>query len=199
MSQLLIATANLHKLEEIKTILGTPAPCLLSLRDVAPYSEPIESAATFEGNALIKALAAVRATGLPALADDSGLIVHALNGEPGVNSARYAGEHGNTLANNEKLLKNLSGITERQASFCCVVALVFPNEEAFTYRGEIHGSILEQPRGEGGFGYDPLFVPDGYSQTFAELPPEVKNQLSHRGLALAEMKTSEAYRLLLTL
>ena len=145
-----------------------------------------ENAPDFAGNALIKvrAIAGSR-RGEWCMADDSGLEVEALGGEPGVRSARYAGGHGNTAANNELLLRNLEGVDNRAARFVCSIALVSPDGREFSVEGSCRGRIIESAAGAQGFGYDPLFVPEGYEQTFAELSAEEKNALSHRGRALA--------------
>lgn len=189
---LLVATGNAHKLEEIRAILGSYAPNLLSLTNLPSYIEPTEDSQSFEGNALIKALAGLQASGLPTLADDSGLEVAALNGAPGVHSARYAGVHGDTAANNAKLLRELAGQRDRRARFRCAVVLALPGLAPQTFIGEVRGHILEAPAGAGGFGYDPLFVPEGFDRTFSELPPEVKNRLSHRAMALKALRDSGA-------
>ena len=141
---------------------------------------------TFAGNARLKARAlAARHPGAWILADDSGLEVAALGGAPGVRSARYAGRDGDTLANNALLLKNLKGVSDRTARFTCAIVLIDPEGREHVVEGHCPGRILESPAGAGGFGYDPLFVPDGRDRTFAELPPEEKNAISHRGRALA--------------
>ncbi|MGN1359229.1 MAG: RdgB/HAM1 family non-canonical purine NTP pyrophosphatase [Kiritimatiellia bacterium] len=189
---LLVATGNAHKLEEIRAILGSYAPNLLSLTNLPSYIEPTEDSQTFVGNALIKALAGLQASGLPTLADDSGLEVAALNGAPGVHSARYAGVHSDTAANNAKLLRELAGQHDRRARFRCAVVLALPGLAPQTFIGEVRGHILEAPAGAGGFGYDPLFVPEGFDRTFSELPPEVKNRLSHRAMAIKALRDSGA-------
>jgi XTP/dITP diphosphohydrolase len=144
----------------------------------------VEDGDTFEANAVKKAVEIARATGCWALADDSGLEVDALGGAPGVYSARYAGEPCSNEANNEKLLRELAGRENRAARFRCVIALSDPEGNARTVDGDCRGSIAHRERGTGGFGYDPLFVPDGYNETYAELSPEVKHSISHRGRAL---------------
>ena len=182
---LLIATGNRHKFHEIAAILDHFHLSLISLKDLAGAPEVIEDGDTFEANALKKAVTLARFSGLWTLADDSGLEVVALNGEPGVWSARYAGEPSNDAANNQKLLAKLEEGHDRRARFRCVIALSDPAGRGRTVSGACEGSLLTAVRGQGGFGYDPLFVPDGYSQTFAELPPEIKNGISHRARALA--------------
>ena len=191
MSRLLLATRNAKKLAELRRILAACAPGLevVGLDAVPEYDEPVEDQPTFEGNALVKARAAVAATGLPALADDSGLCVDALNGMPGVLSARWAGPARDDVTNNALLLAQLDGVPDerRGAAFRCVVAFCTPGGAEHVVAGEVRGRLLREPRGSGGFGYDPLFVPDGYDQTTAEIPPALKDALSHRGRALREI------------
>ena len=182
---LLVATRNKHKLEEIRQIFSLPALTLLAADEVDGLPEDVvEDAETFEGNALKKARELGVASGLWTLADDSGLEVEALNNAPGVYSARYAGEVCSYPANNEKLLRALHGKSNRRARFRCVIALRAPDGREWTVEGRCEGHICEAGRGTNGFGYDPLFVPNGYSQTFAELDNSAKNRLSHRGNAL---------------
>lgn len=177
-----VATHNAHKLREIGAIL---AGCELVPDD--PQAE--ETASTFEGNALIKVRAiAARHRGAWCLADDSGLEVDALGGAPGVRSARYAGEPGSTPANNALLLKNLEGVRDRAARFVCAVALVDPAGREHVVRGACPGRIAEAPSGAGGFGYDPLFIPDGHACSFADLGAAEKNAISHRARALAAVR-----------
>ncbi len=174
-----IATHNLHKLHEFSALL----PCA-DFRADDPDAEETEK--TFEGNALIKVRAiAARHCGDWCLADDSGLEVDALNGAPGVRSARYAGEPSSTPANNALLLRNLDGVENRRARFVCAIALVDPEGREHVVRGECAGRIATAPSGAGGFGYDPLFIPDGYTQSFADLADGEKNLISHRARALA--------------
>jgi XTP/dITP diphosphohydrolase len=193
---LVIGTRNIHKLREIRQILAVPNLALLSALDFPDIPEVIEDGDSFEANAIKKATALSLATGLWALADDSGLEVEALNGAPGVYSARFAGEPVSYEANNRKLLKLLEKETNRRARFRCVIALSGPTGKAQTVEGVCSGSIIRECRGAGGFGYDPLFVPDGYSQTFAELPAEQKNAISHRGRALR--KAAQTWRTILS-
>ncbi len=177
-----VATHNAHKLHEIGEIL----PGFEILAD-DPDAEETES--TFEGNALIKVRAiAARHAGDWCMADDSGLAVDALGGEPGVRSARYAGESCSTPANNALLLKNLEGIENRTARFVCAVALVDPEGREHVVRGECPGRIATAASGTAGFGYDPLFIPDGHDRSFADLGEIEKNKISHRGRALAAVK-----------
>ena len=147
--------------------------------------EIIEDGTTFEENSAIKAKEASRYADMSAFADDSGLEVDALNGEPGINSARYAGPDATDADRIAKLLKNMEGKTNRKARFVCVISLAYRGNLAAQFRGEVEGTIIDAPRGENGFGYDPVFVPDGYDKTFAELGPEVKDAISHRGKAFA--------------
>ena len=181
---LLIATRNRHKLEEIRAILKVPGLKLVGADEVPGLPEVEEDAPSFEGNAIKKARTLALASGCWTLADDSGLEVDALDGAPGVISARYAGPEASTPANNARLLKELTGVTDRRARFRCVLALCAPDGRAWTVEGRCEGRMLEAPRGANGFGYDPLFVPEGHEQTFAELPASVKNGMSHRGQAL---------------
>lgn len=179
---LYVATHNAHKLREIGEILPG-----FEIRSEDPDVE--ETAPDFAGNALIKARAIAAAhKGCWVMADDSGLEVGALGGEPGVLSARYAGEPSDTQANNALLLKNLAGVADRRANFTCCVALVDPDGGEHILAGRCYGAIAEASSGVGGFGYDPLFIPDGYSKSFAELSPDEKNAISHRGCALAEVQ-----------
>ena len=179
--KLFVATHNPHKIREIGQILPDFEIVADDPKDVE------ENAPDFVGNALIKVRAiAARHRGDWCLADDSGLEVAALDGAPGVRSARYAGEPSNTPNNNALLLKNLTGVTDRRANFTCAVALVDPQGGEHTVVGKCFGSIAEKPSGAEGFGYDPLFIPDGHGKSFAELSADEKNAISHRGRALAE-------------
>ena len=180
MKTVFVATHNVHKIKEIGEILS-------GWNVVADDPEGVvEDAPDFVGNALIKVRAiAARHRGDWCLADDSGLEVAALGGAPGVRSARYAGEPSNTANNNALLLRNLEGVTDRRANFTCAVALVGPDGREHTVVGRCFGTIAEKPSGAPGFGYDPLFVPDGHLRSFAELTAEEKNAISHRGRALA--------------
>lgn len=185
--ELLIASNNQKKLKEIREILSdffSP----VSLAEKGIVSEPEETGTTFEENAEIKARAAAEISGMPALADDSGLAVETLNGEPGVYSARYAGEPCNDENNNHLLLENMKGKQNRNAKFVSAVVLVLPTGETVTAYGECRGVLLEEGRGENGFGYDPLFYLPEFGKTMAELSPEEKNRISHRGEALRNLK-----------
>lgn len=192
MKKVVIATNNAHKVEEIRTALDFEGWEFLTLSQCDPYDEPAEDADTFEGNALIKALAAHEHTGLAALADDSGLVVDALDGAPGVYSARYAGVHGDDAANNEKLLRELEGVSDdcRTARFVCSLAFVDEDGTQICASGSIEGRIAHGLSGEGGFGYDPLFLPDEFAGTksLAEVTQDEKNAISHRGNALRALK-----------
>jgi XTP/dITP diphosphohydrolase len=182
--KLVIATRNAHKLEEIHDIFDFQNLEVLSAFDFPDIPDVIEDRDTLEGNAIKKAVEIALATGCWALADDSGLEVDALDGAPGVYSARYAGEHCSYDDNNNKLLKALAGQRDRAARFRTVIALSDPGGNAQTVSGECPGVIIEEQRGTNGFGYDPLFVPDGCTETFAELPSDIKNRISHRANAL---------------
>ena len=190
MTELLVASRNRKKLAELRRVLDGAgvAMTLLSLDDVAPFDEAPETGATFEENALAKARAAFRASGLPAVADDSGLEVDALNGMPGVLSARWSGRHGEDRANTALLLAQMGDVPDerRGAAFVSACALVSLDGETVV-RGVWPGSIVREPRGDGGFGYDPVFLPPGSSRTAAELTPEEKDAASHRGRALAAL------------
>lgn len=183
--RVLVATRNRHKLEEIRQIFALPGLELVAADEVPGLPEDVvEDAATFEGNALKKARELCRASKLWTMADDSGLEVSALDNAPGVYSARYAGEPCSYPANNAKLLCELQGVEDRRARFRCAIALCAPDGREWTVDGCCPGRIIHEPRGANGFGYDPLFVPDGYGQTFAELDGATKNAISHRGAAL---------------
>jgi XTP/dITP diphosphohydrolase len=187
-SQVFLASRNPKKLEELRRILGEVVPDIevLGLDDVPAYDEPPETEATFEGNALLKARAAVEATALPSLADDSGLCVDALNGMPGVLSARWAGTAKDDAANNRLLLEQLADVPDgrRGAQFRCAVAFCRPGEIDEVVFGEMRGSVIREQRGAGGFGYDVVFVPEGETRTSAEMPATEKDKISHRGRSL---------------
>jgi len=188
--KLVLASDNAHKLTEFRELFRTMDVELLSKAESGFSDEVEETGRTFEENAFIKAEAVMRATGLAAVADDSGLCVDALGGAPGVLSARYTGDHGDSDADRYRLvLKNLAGVEDRTARFVCALCCVFPNGDVIRARGECPGRILTEPRGEGGFGYDPIFRPDGCSGSMAELTMDEKNALSHRGRALKLFKT----------
>lgn len=182
--KLVIATRNAHKLEEISAIFDFQGLEVLSAFDFPEIPDVIENGDTLEANAIKKAIEIAKATGCWAMADDSGLEVSALGGAPGVYSARYAGESCSYSDNNEKLLRELVGKSDRSAQFRTVIALADPDGNVQTQDGICLGRIIEELRGTNGFGYDPLFVPQDYTQTFAELSAETKNQISHRAHAL---------------
>ena len=189
---LLIGTRNAGKVREIEDLLGDVPWRIRSLQEFADIDVPAETGATYADNAIIKALFYARATGLCALADDSGLEVEALGGAPGVYSARYAGAGASDADRRTLLLSELADVPteQRVARFVCVVAIALPDGTVLnTSEGTCNGKIIFEPRGTGGFGYDPLFIPDGFDETFAELPDTLKNQLSHRARAL--LKTRE--------
>lgn len=187
-SMLVVATTNKNKLREFREILTGMNFEVRSLDDFGPIPPAIEDGATFEENAYKKALHTARVLGLPAIADDSGLVVEILNGQPGVHSARYAGEEADDDKNCGKLLQELAGKTERRAHFQCVLSIAVPSGPALTYEGRCDGVIIDEKRGNNGFGYDPLFYFPELGKTFAELSAEEKNRVSHRGKALAELK-----------
>lgn len=186
--KMLVASGNPKKLRELEQVLKQQEIGgieLVSLADVPSYPEPAETGLTFAENALIKARAGVAATGLACVADDSGLTVEALNGMPGILSARWSGAHGDDEANNRLLLNQMADIDHRAAAFVSCCALVTPAGEETTVEGRWEGELLRQPRGEHGFGYDPIFAPaDAPGQSSAELSAEAKNARSHRGQAL---------------
>lgn len=184
-----VATKNKGKIEEFKRIFSDFGILVLTENDyIKPMPEPDECGKTFTDNALIKARAGVRFSGLPTVADDSGLCVDALFGAPGILSARYAGEHGDSKANNAKLLSELSGVPEgqRTAHYMCVIACVFPDGREFTVSGRCDGKIDFKESGNGGFGYDPLFI--GETGKFSEISAAEKDALSHRGKAVRLLK-----------
>ena len=182
---IVFATHNRHKSEEACQILG-PRWTLRNLHDLGQTEEIPETADTLQGNALQKAQFVYDKYHLSCFADDTGLEVEALNGAPGVYSARYAGEHCSFADNVNKLLHEMQGKTNRRACFKTVVALILDGEAHF-FEGRVDGTIIESPRGGGGFGYGPVFVPDGFSETFAEMSAEQKNKISHRGRAMAKL------------
>ena len=180
------ATNNSHKLEEVTAILGEKVE-LLSMKDIKCDTDIPETADTLEGNALLKARYIFDNYHLDCFADDTGLEVEALNGEPGVYSARYAGGEGhNAEANMQKLLQNMQGVQNRKAQFRTVICLI-TNGKKHLFEGVVKGEIIKEKRGDSGFGYDPIFMPQGYEQTFAELGNETKNKISHRALAVEKL------------
>ena len=182
--KILIASRNSHKIQEIREIFDLPAVEWVSTSAFPDLRDVVEDGDTFEANAVKKASELARATGLWALADDSGLEVSALGNDPGVYSARYAGEPCDHARNNAKLLRMMKGQVDRSARFRCVAALSDPRGRTETVSGACPGRIIEALRGAQGFGYDPLFIPEGFDHTFAEMGNEEKNRLSHRGRAM---------------
>ena len=182
--EIVLATGNAHKVLEVQQILGEYGYKVISAKDAGGMPDVVEDAGTFAGNASKKALECAKFLNRTVMADDSGLEVFALNGEPGVYSARYAGEGGNDGRNVQKLLGKLQGISDRGARFVCVIAIASPEGIIGTAEGEVRGTIADAPQGTGGFGYDPVFIPDGYTETFGTLPQDTKNRLSHRANAL---------------
>ncbi len=192
--KIVFATENKHKIEELTAILAKyfpdDPPEILTLRDVGITEEIVEDGETFEQNAIIKARVAAK-SGYIGIGDDSGLVVEALGGAPGIFSARYAGEHGNDKKNNAKLLADMQGIADRKAKFVCAVACRLPERHKMYTEiidsGECEGVILDEERGENGFGYDPLFYLPEYEKTFAELTADEKNSVSHRARAVEKL------------
>ena len=183
MDKIVFATNNAHKLAELRQMLGTRYE-VLSLADIGCHDDIPEDADSFEGNALLKARWVKERYGYDCFADDSGLEVDALGGAPGILSARYAGAHGDSDANNAKLLTELAGVLDRRARFRCVIALLLGSDQPVYFKGCVEGTIIDELTGSGGFGYDPLFRPEGWECTFAEASPERKNAVSHRGQAV---------------
>ena len=184
--KIVFATNNAHKLREVARELGDSYP-LLTPRDCGVTEDIPENEPTLEGNALAKAQWVFDHYGLDCIADDSGLEVDALGGEPGIHSARYAGAGHDDAANNALLLSRLEGAGDRSARFRTVIAMVRKGRQPMYFHGTVEGRILEAPRGESGFGYDPLFVPEGWDKTFAEASADEKNSVSHRGRAVREL------------
>ncbi|MFT3877340.1 MAG: RdgB/HAM1 family non-canonical purine NTP pyrophosphatase [Propioniciclava sp.] len=191
MDTLVLATHNAKKLRELQriTLAAGLDITVLGLGDVASYPEPAETERTFEGNALIKARAAASATGMPALADDSGIEVDVLNRMPGVRSARWAGPGASDADNLDLLLRQIDDVpdAERTGRFVCAMALVLPDGSEHVLRGTMEGRVGRDKRGDHGFGYDPAFIPEGYQQTTGELDPDAKDAISHRGKAVRAM------------
>ena len=185
--KLIIASNNKNKIREIKDILGGFFGDILSMKEAGINHETVEDGETFMENALKKAREVCAISGCAALADDSGLCVDALNGAPGVYSARYSGTHGDDKANNEKLLRELSGISDRKAHFTAAAALCFPDGRELTAEGSFYGEIALKGSGDNGFGYDPLFYVPAFNKTAAELSEEEKNRISHRAIALKNL------------
>lgn len=190
--KILVASRNAKKLGELRRVLaaaGTEGLEVIGLDEVPEFPETPETGATFEANAIVKAVDGAAATGLPCVADDSGLEVDALNGMPGVLSARWSGRHGDDDANTALLLGQLADVPDerRGAAFVSACALAIPGQDTVVVRGEWRGRIVREPRGDNGFGYDPVFEPEGDRRTSAELSPQEKDAASHRGLALAQL------------
>lgn len=187
MHRLVLATRNAHKTREFAEILG-PGFVVTDLSGMTEVPEVEETGTTFEENAVLKAVTASRLISGWVVSDDSGLSATALGGEPGVRSARYAGEHATDRENIARLLLNLQGTGDRKAAFHCAIALAEEGRVLEIFYGTVPGSIIREPRGERGFGYDPVFIPEGYTQTFAELGDAVKNAISHRAAAIAQLR-----------
>ena len=183
--KLVFATNNAHKLEEVMAILGHKVE-ILSLKDIHCEVDIPETANTLEGNAELKTAYILENYQLDCFGDDTGLEVEALQGEPGVYSARYAGEGHNSEDNMHKLLQNLQGVTNRKAQFRTAISLLIDGE-SYLFEGIVKGEITQEKQGDAGFGYDPIFMPEGYDQTFAALGKEIKNQISHRALAVNKL------------
>jgi XTP/dITP diphosphohydrolase len=183
--KLIFATHNKNKLKEVKSLMPSSIE-LLSLDEISFNDEIEETADTIEGNALLKAKTIFEKTGINCFADDSGLLVEALNGAPGVYSARFAGDQKNDQDNMQKLLFELSNKSNRNAHFKTAMALIIDGKE-YLFEGKIEGKIITEKLGTNGFGYDPLFIPNGYNETFAQLDSEIKNNISHRARALQKM------------
>ena len=188
--KLLIASNNLHKIKEISDILAPLKIKILSLKDFPDFPDVEETGSTLEENSLLKAKEISEKFNVPTLADDTGLFVDALNGEPGVYSARYSGENATYASNCEKLLLNLKDVDgkDRTATFTSVLCLYINETEHYFFKGNVEGRIIKQAHGTNGFGYDPLFVPKGFAKTYAEMDDTKKNEISHRALALKKFK-----------
>lgn len=197
--RIVLATRNQGKIRELARIFAEvlPAVKLLGTDNFSGLVDVEETEDSFEGNSLLKARAVSAFTNLPAIADDSGLAVDYLGGAPGIFSARYSGAHGDDEANLQKVLAEMSGITNRGAQFVCAAAFVAPNGYEKVLRAEMAGTLVEAPRGSNGFGYDPIFLPEGFSQTTGEMDAQLKDSISHRGKAmraLAQLISSEKER-----
>ncbi len=191
MQKVILASRNSGKIREIGAILSKYDMEVISRDDAGiPTFEVEETGETFEENSYIKAKAILDIAGLPTIADDSGIVVEALDGEPGVYSARFAGEGCTPLDNNIKLMELLKDVPDedRGASFVSVITMLYPDGRKLVARGEVHGHLIHEMRGEHGFGYDPLFVPDGETLTFGEMEPEAKNRISHRAKSLIKLE-----------
>jgi len=188
-TQLVLATYNQGKSQEIKRLFKDSPVQIKDLSDFGPIPPVVEDGETFDDNAYKKASFTSRVLGLPAIADDSGLVVPALNGAPGVFSARYAGENATDQQNCEKLLEQMKDVKDRNASFVCVVSIAIPTGPALTYEAKCDGIITDKPSGTSGFGYDPVFYFPPKNKTFAELSADEKNEVSHRGKAFLEIQS----------
>ncbi|MBT8347393.1 MAG: XTP/dITP diphosphatase [Desulfofustis sp.] len=184
---LVLATTNQNKVREFRQFVSEFPVTVKSLSDFGPLPGVIEDGSTFDANAYKKAHHYAKVLGIPALADDSGLVVEALSGAPGVRSARYAGDNVSDQDNCRKLLTEMEGQSNRKASFVCVLSIAVPSGPALTYEASCEGTILDAPRGSNGFGYDPLFYYEPYGKTFAEISMDEKNKVSHRGKVLSEL------------
>jgi len=184
---IVLATRNQGKVKEFQRVLADYPVDLKCLNDFGPIPEAVEDGETFDDNAYKKAIFTAKVLGLPAIADDSGLVVEALDGAPGVHSARYAGENATDQDNIDKLLKEMTGQTNRRAAFQCVISIAVPSGPALTYEGSCAGTISTEMCGDGGFGYDPVFFHPGLGKSFAECSMAEKNRVSHRGQALTEV------------
>jgi XTP/dITP diphosphohydrolase len=184
---LVLATTNQNKVREFRQFVSEFPVTVKSLSDFGPLPGVVEDGSTFDENAYKKAHHYAKVLGIPAIADDSGLVVEALSGAPGVRSARYAGEDASDQDNCRKLLAEMEGQGNRKASFVCVLSIAVPSGPALTYEASCEGTILDAPRGSNGFGYDPLFLYEPYGKTFAEISMEEKNKVSHRGKVLSEL------------
>lgn len=184
---IVLATKNAGKVKEFEQLLKNFPVEIKNLNDFGPIPEVEEDGKTFDDNAYKKASFTAKVLGLPAIADDSGLVVEALDGAPGVRSARFAGENATDKENIEKLLHEMEGISNRKAAFECVISIAVPSGPALTYEGRCEGEITVKPEGTSGFGYDPIFYYPEYGKTFAEISGEEKNRVSHRGRALQEV------------
>ena len=187
--QIVLATRNKGKIRELARIFAHELPEveLLGTDNFPDLADVDETEDSFEGNALLKAVAVSRFTKLPTIADDSGLAVDHLKGAPGIFSARYSGVHGDDEANLQKVLREMEGVANRRAQFVCAAAFVAPNGYQKVLRAEMVGELISQPRGANGFGYDPIFVPEGFAQTTGEMEPDLKDSISHRGKAMREL------------
>ena len=187
--QIVLATRNKGKVRELERIFAITLPQvqLLGTDNFPELHDVEETEDSFEGNALLKARAVSLFTNLPAIADDSGLTVDHLDGAPGIFSARYSGVHGDDQANLEKVLQEMVGVANRRAQFVCAAAFVAPSGYEKVVRAEMVGVLIDRARGENGFGYDPIFMPEGYTQTTGEMNPELKDSISHRGIAMREL------------